>query len=491
MKWGKGIAVLLVLLMLVGLFCRVPVALAVTQYTPNPLTVTTGPIKMYYENYNNTAYIVLRTCASDGNQSSYPSYQESGSTCTATFGGYTTGAGKWGWKQGSSSTVMDGWYVRINVPSGFLPDSWNNASVAFSVNMSVSMTGQTPYTDMRAAGSWVYSGMVACPNMADSSYGTVDVTSTPPYSVPTVAVTGTATVPVNSTGNYTATITGGEAPFTGHWTCTGLVNSLGPTATVTGTTSVLPWTFGAAVGLQTFRYDVTDSHGSTAYGSLQVMVGAYAPDLKGQLYMIAGEVRFCLYPAAQNPVGEYVEPGSETVINTEYYTIDRPQTGLTWAYYILADVPPLANPYVVHATYTDPTNGRQYMYTFSFDTTGFDANGDWVQGDGSKGSGELPSWLNVFTTMLKDALKWLFVPNEAKMKALFGTTAETGTAYSPISGLSAGGLTWKYQITWRGQSMTLMDFDLSTIPEATWALCRTVVGALVGGAEIILLISLL
>jgi hypothetical protein len=243
---------------------------------------------------------------------------------------------------------------------------------------------------------------------------------------------------------------------------------VGPTATVSGVTSVLPWTFGAAVGLQTFRYDVTDANGTTAFDTLEVLVGAYAPDFKGQLYMTGSEVRFAMYPAASNPPGEYVEPGSDNVVNTAEYTIDRPLTGEAWAYYILADVPPLANPYVVHATYTDPTNGRQYMYTFSFDTTGLDAGGDWAQGDGSKGSGELPSWLNVFLTMIKDALKWLFVPTEAQMKSLM-PGGSLGASLLDLTAWGTGDQTFDLHFHWGTNTVQFVSWDLSTFGTSGFA----------------------
>jgi hypothetical protein len=238
---------------------------AVTQYTPNPFNVVgTGPVTMYYENYSGGSTVTLSSYSGYSDISTYPSWQESGSSCTVSLGAYSfspSSVGHFGWVS-SGNTVMLGWEVTIHT-GGLLPDAWNDGTVAFAVNMLVSMTGQSPYTEMRASGSWQYSGGFAISGtMNDNSYGTKTITPTVALSV---EVSGPTVVATDVGGTWTGTGSGGTAPYTYKWA----YGAIGPfwTYPYSGSTftKILP------EGEWTVECQVTDAVGDTATDDIVVV----------------------------------------------------------------------------------------------------------------------------------------------------------------------------------------------------------------------------
>jgi hypothetical protein len=264
-----------------------------------------------------------------------------------------------------------------------------------------------------------------------------------------VVVSGDASAAPGSTHTYTGTFQGGVPPFNTKWTITGADSGISPVGSTSDRSESFPWKFGASIGIVHFRCDVTDSFGNTAYGTLDVNVGSYAPSFMAQLYIISGQTRFVMYPSVADTPGAAVDPGTmNQVTNTKDYTVDFNVSGLTWAYYLDGDVLPLANPLVVHVSYIDPASGTQYAYTFTFDTTNIAADGSWTKSNGTNGAGALPSWLQALRGMFIDGMKFLFVPTDQQMKDLLpsgsiGANLLDGTSWG------SGDTSWKMTVHWK------------------------------------------
>lgn len=475
--------------MIAGLLLAVMLALGSFVLSPLPVaradttyTMTGGAY--YVSIVNNVLYFATVPVTGIYQMDNSISLDNSGYTKAGTFSFVINGVEKvnnasLAWESGARDTHFGGKIATSNLP-GYGDASVDTWSFTFSGTLTSNMTHYA--VTINGGGSAVL----------NSAYSGLFI----PVSV---SITGPLQTGTSSSATFEAIAVDGSAPYRYLWAID-WVTDLSTTEVYTGslgTVASLEYRF-TFVGHFRIRVTCLDSKDAEATAGWDVNLGEDRPVLHGQLldYGSAGEnpddAIMAFYLFDDKPHGVAPWPGAEA-IPTSDYSVNSPQTGTRMDQWYAISVPfaALPDPLVVVVSYTDPVTRLQWLYSFSFPTTGW-AHGNWIDTEGQSGSRvETPGWLTPIETMLRAAFRWLFVPSDADMARVFPSGAVSGESFNPFGGLSSGAARWTYKVTWQGKQLTLMDLNLDLVPSGTWTLCRVIVGAVVAGAEIMLLITLL
>lgn len=229
---------------------------------------------------------------------------------------------------------------------------------------------------------------------------------------------------------YTCTATGenGSPPyrylFSIDWvTVIGGVNNY--TAVYTGSitsSGTFTYTF-TFTGEFLIRVTALDSTDAEATDTLDLNAGVNKPALWGQIYDIPDGnalytyINFKLFPAN---VSQENPPVANGAIQTQFYEITSPGTVEKGSvYYMLSPVliTALPNPLLVYVNYHDPVSHADWSYVFSFNTTGWAANGGAASNGDTWTGAETPGAFAWLWDLLVKLFRYLFVPSSTDFSA--------------------------------------------------------------------------
>lgn len=258
-----------------------------------------------------------------------------------------------------------------------------------------------------------------------------------------VSIAGPVRTGVSGPSVFTATAAGGTAPYRYLWAID-WITELSTTEVylgTLGTVASLSYRF-TFVGHFRIRVTCLDSTDAEATDGFDVNAGVDKPVLHGQL-LDYGEnnpnsgmalLSFSLFDDKDH--GSSPWSVNDAIVTTQY-EVNSPAYQVRydkWFALVPIALTALPDPLVVSLSYTDPQTQVQWMYTFSFPTTGW-APGDWADSTGAAGGSEVaPTWLNGLDVWLGKVLSWLFVPsNEDVVKAFSSVMDES--PFNPFLGV--------------------------------------------------------
>jgi len=464
-KWGRVIAVFLVVVMICGLFVRVPLARATDpgyfQATFMMQTGSTGQSRG-----------TLRVSLVDGSGNSIK---------IAT----TTGA----WSVSFAGSVNHSADVK-SADSYYLSYAYCDYYKSAWVTGTSLGTWTCTYSVETTWG--VASGTLSLTTTAWNSTKNV-VSSRTVWAAlpPSVVLSGASSASLGQNYTYSAAISGGTAPYSVVFERSSTAHPADDLTYATQSGSGQSYSqvvqFPSIDASYIVAVTVTDATNATATDSITVNASSDKPVVYGAAKLGAnGQVEFraTLTP----PAGVF--PNDSTSLPTSgeaptmWYTVLTPSWLLRSAYhFILSASSPVANPYVVMISLMDRA-GVEWTYVFSFDTSTWSAPGDWSDSTGGTGSdAEIPTWLQSLLNSLRNLLlklwetilaalkamfQWLFVPTDAQMTSLLpsgtmgatlleGLPAFTGADTSPYT------LHTHWTVGGVSKQIDLLTIDLSTL----------------------------
>ncbi len=330
-------------------------------------------------------------------------------------------------------------------------------------------------------------------------------------------MSGPVSVQTGVPNTWSASITGGVSPYRAKWICqSGTCPFTVPADPAQygdpGANLSVTHTF-SDVESDVIQLQIWDSAGSTASAMLRVAVGGYQQEYMGELWKYdVSHYGFVVYTKAQDVSGSfmkwdgapiYTPVGSDPVpyafaamVQTCNYSVVQfsPVQIYSDCYVLDAASVGTASGTVLSVRIVDAVNGTTKVVEFSFDCSVLSNLGAWVKSDGQSGTvlAGGPDWLDALLNAMMKMFRWLFVPSQAQLQSVFPSGALDGGVFLPFGSLTAGSDdTWIVKGHYAGREITFIKMDLSVVPESVWTMCRTIVGALVGISEIILLVSLL
>jgi hypothetical protein len=340
-------------------------------------------------------------------------------------------AADYGWYGGALTVTVDGDAAPLIQVSKTYTATISGGAAPYNRRWRVWRDGSIYYT-----GSWgapgatfdytfqdIHAYQVEC-EVLDAYYPTEDVIgykNVQPYvATLTCTVAGTNTAAVGVAYTFTATIGGGLTPYHTTWQVNDLVRVVWQGTY--GTATTMTYTFGSVKHYQVWC-TVVDALGTSVTGTHDVNGAADKPIMWGQVRDLdyndpvttktLSWIEFKMFP---NSVPKTSPPVSGGEIATGNYEITSPATSAqAVTYYILRPIAwaSLPNPLIVYVNYHDPASGQDWSYSFSFDTTGWAANG-WALSNGDTGAtAETPVGFAWLWDMLVKLFKALFVPSSS------------------------------------------------------------------------------
>lgn len=466
MKWGRVVAVFLVVVMVCGLFVRVPLARA---SAPASWGVS---LTLYY-----------------ASMATYPTFQLNA--------GPYGGGGTW-----ASASDIVSWSVTFSTPACTVTSFATSGYPRWGITCgsspdSFSGRGSVTATFYIVTVYGVCSGSVTASNSGggDYNYGyyPADQGNDEPFAAVPVSVelSGASSASVGQNYTYSAAISGGTAPYSVVFERSSTAHPADDlvyaTQSGSGTSYSQVITFPNVDNSFVVAVTVTDSTNATATDSMTVNASSDKPVVYGAAKLGAnGQVEFraTLTPPAGVFPNDSTSLPTSGAAPTMWYTVLTPSWLLRGAYsFILPASSPVANPYVVMISLMDRA-GVEWTYVFSFDTSSWSAPGDWSDSTGGTGSdAEIPTWLDSLLNSLRNMLlklwdtilaalkamfQWLFVPTDAQMTSLLpsgtmGATLLEGLPEFTGADTSAYTLHTHWTVGGVAKQIDLLTIDLSTL----------------------------
>lgn len=291
-----------------------------------------------------------------------------------------------------------------------------------------------------------------------------------------VSIAGPSSVVAGVGGDWSASASGGTAPYTYGWA----YGAIGPFFTYPYAGSTLAHDF--AVGSWVIGVRVTDSLGATAFDDLEV---ESSTDVVGYRVELARSGTYGQYITAIVYDGAGVVSPIAHTVGTECGLFDvngsfgwyanaaeASWINLYWRWTLTVVVGGAASPPPAgfwFRTSIHLTNGTELAVSQSFTslagigTVFNDDAGDPINPDvPPEPESVLPVWLQELFDSLKIVLQWLFVPKEEQIKMLM-PSGSLGASLLEGTSWGSGAGTWNLHVHWGESEITLVSMNFTTI----------------------------